>query len=412
MYINKNTEQIKNQIEIIQDKFPIQLRPYQEEIIIETFQEILNNISLKKKSSILIEAPTGAGKTVIGLMIVKMLETFYYPNCSTNWCAMRRELLSQADEANNINFKFKNNMNYVSLFASNIPSGKILVMDEAHHDSTFSGANIHKMSQAEIVLGLTATPARSDQVDLYFIKKIHSANTQRLVDEGYLMKYNHFFISEWTPTLITESYLSRKHEFGQTVFFVKNYEECKELTELLKENNIKAEMIHSKLHNSLREKYIKDFKNKKINCLININVLTEGFDYDDLQTVFCRPSQKSLTKQMAGRALRLSHLFSHVNIVQSTDTFFKYFNEVKPEKTFKYYKKEMKWKTDDLDLKEINNFIDSQNMQSMIDLQRKNGLNSQANGVLFNLEKKLKSNKNYELFKKAIRDIILIKNNS
>jgi superfamily II DNA or RNA helicase len=405
MYNNKHTSQIKKHIQLIQEKYPIQLRPYQEEIVIETFQNILENISNKNKSSILIEAPTGAGKTVIGLMIVKILETFYYPNCKTNWCAMRRELLHQAKDANCDVFKFDNSLNYVSLFANEVPSGKVLVMDEAHHDSTFSGANIHKMSQAEIVIGLTATPARSDQVDLYFIKKIHSANTQRLVNEGYLMSYDHYFISEWNLDLIVESYLNNREFFGQTVFFVKNYSECEELTLKLKENGINVEMIHSKLKNNLREQYIKDFKNKNIDCLVNINVLTEGFDYDDLKTVYCRPSQKSLTKQMAGRALRLSDLFSNVNIVQSTDTFFKYFNEVKPNKTFKYYTKSSSWKNDDLDLKEIDNFIDSQNMTSMIDLQKKNGLNSQANAVLQNLEKRLKENKNYELSKKAKREL-------
>lgn len=403
MYNNPYTEQIKKQIQIVQQKYPIQLRPYQEEIVIETFQTILENIKNKEKSSVLIEAPTGAGKTVIGLMIVKILETFYYLGCQTNWCAMRRELLHQAKDANMEQFKFENDMNYVSLFASDVPEGKILVMDEAHHDSTFSGANIHKMSKAEVVLGLTATPARSDQVDLYFIKKIHSANTQRLVDEGYLMKYDHYFISEWNPDLIVESYMSNKDSFGQTVFFVKNYNECVELTTKLKNEGINVEMIHSKLNQNLREQYIKDFKSKKIDCLVNINVLTEGFDYDDLRTVYCRPSQKSLTKQMAGRALRLSELFPNVNIVQSTDTSFKYFNEVKANKTYKYYTEDGCWKNDDLDLTEIDNFIDSQNMQSMIDLQRKNGLDSQANAVLKNLEKRVQENKNYELYKKCLR---------
>lgn len=405
MYANKFTEQIKNQMFLIQQQFPIKLRDYQNEIIIETFETILENLENNEKSSILIEAPTGAGKTVIGLFIVKMLETFYFPKCNTNWCAMRRELLTQAKEANCENFKFNNNMNYVSLFSSDVPSGEILVMDEAHHDSTFSGANIHKMSQSKIIIGLTATPARSDQVDLYFIKKIHSANTQRLVNEGYLMKYDHFFISDWNTDLIVDSYISNKEIFGQTVFFVKNYVECEELTRKLKEKNVNVEMIHSKLNNKLREEFVKSFKNKKIDCLVNINVLTEGFDYDDLKTVFCRPSQKSLTKQMAGRVLRLSELFSHVNVVQSTDSHFKYCNEVAPNNTYKYYTEDSSWRSDDLDLKEIDNFIDSQNLSSMIELQKKNGMEKEANQLLGNLETRLKENKNYELCKKAVREL-------
>lgn len=401
----KHENQVKNQIKLIQEKYPIILRDYQEEIIIEAFDEIITNIKNKENSSILIEAPTGAGKTVIGLMIIKILETFYYPNSSTNWCAMRRELLSQAKEANNKNFKLNNKMEYVSLFSNEIPEGEVLVMDEAHHDSTFSGANVHKMSNAKIVIGLTATPLRGDHVDLYFIKKIHSANTQRLVDQGYLMKYDHFLLSDWNCDLIVESYLANKLNFGQTIFFVKNYEECQNLTRKLKENGIKVEMVHSKLNNKDRELFVKQFKNKELDCLVNINVLTEGFDYDDLRTVYCRPSQRSLTKQMAGRCLRLSELYSHVNIVQSTNTLFKYFNEVKPTNSYKYNNDKRTWETDSLDFSKIDRFIDEQNLNVMVELQKKNGMEQQANLMLDKLKKIQSKNEIYEEHSKVKKEL-------
>ena len=39
--------------------------------------------------------------------------------------------------------------------------------------------------------------------------------------------------------------------------------------------------------------------------MINMLILSEGFDCPSLRTVFCRPSGRLCTMQMAGRALRL-----------------------------------------------------------------------------------------------------------
>jgi len=54
--------------------------------------------------------------------------------------------------------------------------------------------------------------------------------------------------------------------------------------------------------------------------MIGAAVLTEGFDCPTLQTVFCRPSGKGPTVQMAGRVLRRAEGIAVKNVVQCGQT--------------------------------------------------------------------------------------------
>src|SRR5436853_605018 len=47
-----------------------------------------------------------------------------------------------------------------------------------------------------------------------------------------------------------------------------------------------------------------DFRSGRTEVLSNCLLLSEGFDCPELKTVFCRPSCKGVTVQMAGRVLR------------------------------------------------------------------------------------------------------------
>jgi superfamily II DNA or RNA helicase len=65
---------------------------------------------------------------------------------------------------------------------------------------------------------------------------------------------------------------------------------------------------------------LEDFAAGRVQVLINMSILTEGFDCPDLQTVFCRPSGKGCTIQMAGRVLRTCRHVPVKQIVQCRRT--------------------------------------------------------------------------------------------
>ena len=114
-------------------------------------------------SSVLIESPTGSGKTVMGLATAKLIQRA--TGARVGWVAMRRNLLSQA-QAENEKRRFGVNMSTISMFDKQPPQVDLLVVDEAQHDAATSMANLHSIVRPKWTLGLSATPYRTDRIKL------------------------------------------------------------------------------------------------------------------------------------------------------------------------------------------------------------------------------------------------------
>lgn len=297
----------ESEIKSFLKNYSIELRNYQIRIIKKT----LNYIIQDNIKSVLIESPTGSGKTIMALCILRFLEDKF--NYSINWCAMRRNLLSQTEEENQSR-KFFNQINYVSMFEKEVAQADILVIDEGQHDATKSSANIHAKTKAKITLALSATPYRADRASLFFQKVIRDANIRMLIRDGYLSKYNHYTIEDWSPELLAQIYIEEKEKWGKSVFFFHTYEECEKFKKILLNNNIKVELISGK---SNKEYQLKKFLKDEVDVIVNMMILTEGFNCPSIKSVFCKPSNKGVTVQMAGRVLRLYEKFPIKNIIQS-----------------------------------------------------------------------------------------------
>src|SRR5690606_17817746 len=137
-------------------------------------------------------SPTGSGKTIMGLMTIKDFVEEHYSvfnkkkgKVVINWCAMRRNLLAQAEIENQALFKVAN-VNYVSMFDHNPPKCDILVFDECQHSCADSAVNIYTASEPKAVLGLSATPYRADRQKLCFHRCVRDAGYRQLIHEGFL----------------------------------------------------------------------------------------------------------------------------------------------------------------------------------------------------------------------------------
>ena len=115
--------------------------------------------------------------------------------------------------------------------------------------------------------------------------------------------------------LIVETYKAKQDEYGQTILFAVNVIHAIQLTSLFKKAGIKADFIVSSVRDAAtgvtisredNEKKLEDYRNGKLQVLINVNILTEGVDLPKTKTVFlARPNVSSiLMTQMVGRALR------------------------------------------------------------------------------------------------------------
>lgn len=224
----------------------------------------------------------------------------------------------------------------------------IIVIDEAHHTVATSYRTIidfvrDRRKDAKL-LGLTATPIRGIDRESKYLMKLFNNNIiyhvsmselikkQILatpifesidtdinfepvitVDEAKLIKKygelpatlaNKIAQSTKRNKLIVDTYVNNKERYGKTLIFALNAIHCYTLCRDLQKRGIKCDYVYS--GDSGNEEKIKRYKNNELDVLVNINILTEGSDVPDIQTVFLtRPTQsEGLLMQMIGRGMR------------------------------------------------------------------------------------------------------------
>ena len=296
-------------------------RPYQSRIVnrvVDMFTGAYRNGAGETEPaarSVMIESPTGSGKSCMGLLIAKALQT--HTGVRVGWCAMRRNLLDQV-QAENRRHGINVDLQIVSMFEKNPPSAiELLIVDECQHDAASSMAHLHNVIQPKWILGLTATPFRCDRVKLCFDKVVRDTGIHQLIQDGYLSGFNHYTIPSWDAEQLASHYGAEPERWGKSIFFFHTLSECFALQQSLRSHGIVSEVVTG---TSDRDTQLDAFRNGDVRVLINCMVLTEGFDDPTLQTVWVRPSAKGPTIQMAGRALRKCDGLPVKQIVQCKQT--------------------------------------------------------------------------------------------
>ena len=263
--------------------------------------------------SVLIESPTGSGKTVMGLLLARVLQDRF--GVRTGWAAMRRNLLAQTAAENESKRLGVEPLHTISMFDRDPPRDvDLLIVDEAQHDAASSMAHLHNTLRPRWIVGLTATPFRSDRIKLCFDHVLRDAGIHRLIQDGYLSGYDHWTIPEFSAASVAECYLREAERWGKSLLFFRTLAECRACEQRLRAAGVRCELVTG---SSDREAQLERFRGGQTPVLINCMVLTEGFDSPDLQTVFCRDSSKGPTVQMCGRAFRRCPTIAAKNIVQS-----------------------------------------------------------------------------------------------
>jgi superfamily II DNA or RNA helicase len=297
----------------------LEARPYQQRIIRRAV-DLFRGKAVDRQgrpegevSSVLIESPTGSGKTIIGLSIARWMQRNL--GMTVGWAAMRRNLLAQAAAENARGFGVE--LKLISMFDKCPPAVDLLVIDEAQHDGALSMANLHSVIKPKKILGLSATPFRSDRFKLCFEKSIRDAGIHNLIQDGYLSEYHHYTIPAYAPRAVAEAYAREADRWGKSLIFFHTFADCRECVGRLKELGITAELVTAK---SDRERQLEDFAAGRVQVLVNMLILSEGFDCPSVQTVFVRPSGRMCTIQMAGRVFRKHPDLPFKQVVQCEQT--------------------------------------------------------------------------------------------
>jgi superfamily II DNA or RNA helicase len=280
----------------------VQPRPYQQRIV----GKAVDLFAVHGLRSILIDSPTGSGKTVMALLIARAMQEKL--GVRIGWVAMRRYLLGQAREEN-ARHEINADMEYISMFDREPPTGlDLLIVDEAQHDAAQSMAVLHQQIRPKYILGLSATPFRADRVKLCFDTVIKDAGIQSLISDGYLSPYHHYTLPRYDPATVVDFYLRDRARWGRSLFYFQKS---------LRAAGVRVEIVSGA---SDREAQLEAFRAGKVDVLCNCLMLSEGFNAPELKTVFCRPSCKSVTIQMAGRVLRQHPALPFKQIVQCPQT--------------------------------------------------------------------------------------------
>lgn len=242
-----------------------------------------------------------------------------------------------------------------TVYLPNILSEKVMiVVDEAHHTLAPSYRRIIKAIREKRpnakLLGLTATPVRLTEkatgqlMKIFDNKIVFSVTMSDLIADKTLATPVYIpvdtnvdietliniderkYIAKWGELpeslvmkvaktnerneVIVEEYVRNKDKYGKTIIFALNAVHCDSLNEAFKKRGIRSGYVYTMIGNAENQKTINRFNHNEdedgIDVLININILTEGSDIPDIQTVFLtRPTTSDvLLMQMVGRGMR------------------------------------------------------------------------------------------------------------
>lgn len=208
-----------------------------------------------------------------------------------------------------------------------------LIVDECHHAAANTYQKIFTYFHPKFILGLTATPERSDGEDMLelFQNVAHKMDLKTAVERGVLVpircirvktnidltdvringiKYNSqdleskLFIPERNQ-LIVDTYL--KYVNGKkTVIFCASVDHAAEIAKLLRDNGVKAEAVSGRDRVEVRKKILKDYETGSTNVLCACDLLNEGWDSPHTTVLFmARPTMsKTIYLQQLGRGTR------------------------------------------------------------------------------------------------------------
>jgi DNA repair protein RadD len=330
----------------------MELRPYQTQLIKEARKQMLAG-----NRSILIQSPTGSGKTILTAHMFKTCES---KKMKSVFVVHRRELIKQSILAfSSIGIK-------AGVIASDFPMNNkaltqiasiqtlirrlkyfrkfdMIVFDEAHHASAGSWRKLINHYPGAYRIGLTATPERLDGTGLasIFDTMILGPSVQWLIDNGHLAQYKLFAPSKINTSGLhtrmgdfiaseVESLVDRPTVTGdaikhyreicpgkRAVVFAASIRHSQHIVEQFNQARIPAAHVDGETPKFQRDKIICDFKAGKILILSNVNLFGEGFDLPTLEaTIMLRPTQSlGLYLQMIGRCLRPSPGKEHAIIL-------------------------------------------------------------------------------------------------
>jgi DNA repair protein RadD len=323
-------------------KKELKLFDYQNEAI-----ESARSFFRSKEKSVMLYAPTGAGKTEVSIYLMNLAKT------KGNRSAMVMDRIVLCDQTSERLDKYGIDHGVIQSGhwryrpyeqiqvcsaatlekRGSFPDLSLLIVDEAHQTRSQT-AEFIKNTKAKTI-GLSATPFTKGLKKIYS-HVINVTTTEKLVNKGQLVPLEVFISKEvdmtsvkagsgeWTEEqasnesmkivgdVVTEWLANCKKVFGKpvkTVVFGSSVAHCQELARRFAELGHNFIALSYLDDDEYKQEIIRDFSrpDTEIQGLIATDILTKGFDVPDILCgVSARPFRKSLSShvQQMGRVMR------------------------------------------------------------------------------------------------------------
>ena len=232
-----------------------------------------------------------------------------------------------------------------------------VIFDEAHHAPAPSYRKLIQSLRERIpnmyVLGMTATPTYTDKSRSGWFSKlfpqgiVYQVTPQELMAQGilaepvtepYKTKFEPDFdeseYQKWIETFkdipeyiikqmaeneprneyIGSTYVNNREKYGKTIIFTDRWHQCESISKYLENRGVRAGSVYShvvkgsskKTADENNKRVLEEFKAGKLDVILNVQMLTEGTDVPDAESVFItrQTTSQNLLTQMVGRALR------------------------------------------------------------------------------------------------------------
>lgn len=322
------------------------LRPYQTDVVAQIEQAIAAG-----EKRLLVVAPTGSGKTVVGAEVIADYMQRYQPVVVL---AHRKEIIDQTSKKlSRANIKHgiikagysprpMENVQVASVQtlwvramqsqAMTLPPADLLIIDECHHATARTWRKIIEAYPDAALIGLTATPCRGDGRGLGGIFKmmIEAPQVPDLIEGGFLVKsrvyapvrpnlrgvhvrHGDYVENELAARMdnakLVGDIVTHWHKFGErrkTVAFACNVAHSLHLCNEFVRAGVRAEHLDGSTPDDDRDAILGRLACGGTELVCNCMVLTEGWDMPQVGcAILARPTKKmGLYRQMIGRVLR------------------------------------------------------------------------------------------------------------